>query len=209
MPPDTFRASIYPFAMVRNLIRGNGFRSRHIAKAHLLSWKQDWQFSSARLKPIRRGRLARKLDASISYAVQRLALAIGVAGTIFALAACIEPSPELIVTSIPGRLRVGESGVLQVSIVSQVAIANAVLSVSASPGLEVSPDRVTLSRIPAVGGAKATEGSSPHNPPALGVVPIRNFHLLPKEVGEQSIKISLVYDKRSVTKLITVPVVTN
>lgn len=140
----------------------------------------------------------------MSRAVKGSAVTVGLLGLLFGLAACIEPLPELVVTAVPSRLRLGEAGILRVSIVSAEAIPNAVLSVSSPPGLGVTPDRVALTRIPAVGGASAPAGSSPPNPPPLGVVPMRNFSLIAKESGEHSVAVTLVYDGHSVRKVVAV-----
>lgn len=130
--------------------------------------------------------------------------AIGLLGLILGFAACTETPPELIVTAAPSRLRPGEAGTLRVSIVSAQEIPNAVLSISSPPGLAVSPDRVVLTRIPAVGGSSPPAGSSPPNPPPLGVVPARNFTLMPKQQGEHLVTVTLVYGGHSVGKTATV-----
>lgn len=132
--------------------------------------------------------------------------AVGILGLILGLAACIDTLPELIVTAVPSRLRPGETGMLRVSIVSTQEIPTAVLSVSSPPGLTVSPDRVALTRIPAVGGSSSPAGSSPPNPPPLGVVPARNFTLMPTQIGDHLVTVMLVYGGHSVRKTATVSV---
>ncbi len=140
-------------------------------------------------------------------AAEGRALTIGLLGLIFGLAACIETLPELVVTAVPSPLRPGEAGTLRVSIVSTEEIPTAVLSVSSPPGLAVSPDRVVLTRVPAVGGSSPPAGRSPPNPPPLGVVPARNFALMPKQQGEYVVTVTLAYGGRSVEKTTTVLVV--
>lgn len=132
--------------------------------------------------------------------------AIGLLGLILGLAACTETPPELIVTAVPSRLRPGEAGMLRVSIVSAQEIPTATLSVSSPAGLAVTPDRVALTRIPAVGGTSSPAGSSPPNPPPLGVVPTRNFALMPTQKGEHLVTVTLVYGRYSVGKTATVSV---
>ncbi len=131
---------------------------------------------------------------------------IGLLGLIMGLAACIDPLPELVVTAVPSRLRPGEAGMLRVSIVSAQEIPTAVLSVSSPSGLEILPDRVALSRIPAAGGTSPPVGGSPPNPPPLGVVPGRNFALMPKRTGEHPVTVTLVYGGRNVRKTVTLSV---
>ena len=134
------------------------------------------------------------------------AVAAGLAGLILSLGACAQPAPELIVTAVPPRLRLAEGGLLQVSIASRTAIASAVLSVDAPGGLDVSPDRVTLSRLPAVSDVPAPAAASPPNPPALGLVPMRNFSLKAKEVGEHRVTVTLTFDGHSVSRTVAVVV---
>jgi hypothetical protein len=124
-----------------------------------------------------------------------------------ASAACGEPPPpELIVTPVPARLRLGEPGRIQVSIASREALPAAVLTVSATPGLEASPVRVELPPLPPVGGGPSRRAGSPPDPPALGLVPMRSFSLIPKAIGDHTVTVTLAYGDRQVSRTVTIAV---
>lgn len=96
----------------------------------------------------------------------------------FSIASAEPANPvDLIVTTVPSPLRVGEHGHIQVQLIPNVSIDVAALEVvSASDALEITPVRMPLGNLspPTSGSASAT---SPPDPPALGVVPIVNFQV--------------------------------
>ena len=137
---------------------------------------------------------------------RRRAISAGFFVLMLSLGACDDPAVDLIVTAVPPSLRVAETGVLRVSIAARTAIEAASLTIRSSPGLDASPPSFTLSRLVPAGAAPSPAAGSPPNPPALGVVPIRNFTLKPTEAGTHRMTVTLSFDGRSVSRTVDLTV---
>ena len=119
-------------------------------------------------------------------------------GTVLALlalslGACDEPSADLIITVPSPALRVAETGILRVSIAARAAIPTATLTLSVPRGVEVSPSSFVLNGLAPIGGRIQPPTALPGDPPALGVVPIRNFSLKASEPGEHRLTVTLAH----------------
>lgn len=137
---------------------------------------------------------------------RRRAIGAGVAVLMLGLGACDDPAADLIVTAVPPSLHVAETGILQISIAARAAIETASLTIQPSRGLDAFPPSFTLSGLVPAGAAPSPAAGSPPNPPALGVVPVRNFTLKATEAGTQRVTVTLSFDGRSVSRTVDLAV---
>ncbi len=135
----------------------------------------------------------------------RRTIGAGFALLALSLGACDDPSVDLVVT-VPADLRVAETGVLRVSIAPRTSIPNATLTLAAPRGVETSPPSFVLTGLTPVGGISPPPAALRGDPPALGVVPIRNFSLKASEPGEHRLTVTLSYDGRNVSRAIVLAV---
>ncbi|MBI1777064.1 MAG: hypothetical protein HYR63_17135 [Proteobacteria bacterium] len=130
-------------------------------------------------------------------------------GFLLVLAAGCAPraeDAELILTTVPAALKRGETGALEVRMIPNRDLGPARLAArSADPSLSIGPEAYEVGTL-AVPRAPASQPGSPPNPPALGLVTIRNFTLRAERPGSYAVTVTLAYGSGSVTRSITVGV---
>lgn len=123
----------------------------------------------------------------------------------FSLASSEAVNPvDLIITTIPSPLRIGEQGYLQIQLIPNSPIASATLEVlSSSDALEITPARMPLNNLvpPSVGSGSAT---SPPDPPALGVVPVVNFQVKVLRAGSFPVAVEFRADCGAIKRQINI-----
>lgn len=134
--------------------------------------------------------------------------AIGIGLTLLALGlgGCDEPAADLIVSVPSPALRVAETGILRVSIAARATIPTATLTLDAPRGIEASPPSFTLTGLAPVGGNSPPPTALRGDPPALGVVQIRNFSLKALEPGDHRLTVTLTHDGRNVSQAVVLAV---
>src|SRR5205085_608528 len=110
---------------------------------------------------------------------------------------------ELILSAVPATLQAGVTGRLQIQIAATEQLANAVLSAAAPSGLTLSPTRMSVGTVRPPSTAPATPIFQP-NPPALGVVPVRNLRATAAQAGDYEVTVTLTYDGGSVSRTLTI-----
>ena len=111
--------------------------------------------------------------------------------------------PEIVLSVAPSPLPVGSTGRLQIQINATERLSNAVLIATATEGLTVSPGRMVVGRVDPPSAGPRTPIFNP-SPPALGVVPVRNFRVAPSRWGDFEVTVTLSYDGGSISRSLTV-----